>query len=201
MGNRRSTCGSRKRHDSWDELLRGEGQVVIAKLPCNIKHKPSQGKFAWLLTSDATGTTDSYGLPSTSRLTEVLEDAADWDECLVAGEILSHLSCDFADAFHNFAVNFVERLFLVAKHLCSGYVATKHILFGGGRCPLVRGKGSAYLCHSGQSLFDEREARNCTLTTRLSRSGGPSHAIATSRLFSCCGGCVWDSASPGVNYT
>ena len=155
--------GFAKHYDSWDELLRGEGQVVIAKLACNIKLKPDLTRKVRMIADLRRNGYNRFVryaerivLP---RLTEVLEDAADLDECLVAGEILSHLSCDFADAFHNFAVHPTERRFLAAKHPCSGYVVYYTILFGGGGCPLVWGRGSAYLGRSGQSLFDERKAR------------------------------------------
>ena len=148
--------GFAKHYDSWDELLRGEGQVVIAKLACNIKLKPDLTKKVRNGYNRFVRYAEGIVLP---RLTEVLENVADLDECLVAGEILSHPSCDFADAFHNFAVHPTERRCLAAKHPCSGYVVHCTIFFGGGGCPLVWGRGSAFLGRSGQSLFDEREAR------------------------------------------
>ena len=136
--------GFAKHYDSWDELLRGEGQVVIAKLACNIKLKPDLTRKVRMIAdlrrngyNRFVRSAERIVLP---RLTEVLEDAADLNECLVAGEILSHLSCDFADAFHNFAVHPAERRFLAAKHPCSGYVVYYTILFFWRRMPTCVGQ-------------------------------------------------------------
>ena len=99
------------------------------------------------------------------RLTEVLEDAADLDECLVAGEILSQLSCDFADAFHNFAVH--RGGFLLRSTRVQGMSSTTPSFSEEEDAQLCGAEEVHTLVAQGRVCSTSvRPACNCTLTTR-----------------------------------
>ena len=69
------------------------------------------------------------------------------------------LIADFEDAFRSLGLAESEFRYLFAKHPVDGYVNFRTVHCGGAACPLIWGRGAAFLGRSGSSLFKESEVR------------------------------------------
>ena len=105
-----------------------------------------------------------------------MEDAVD---LLDEGEHVLHIFiADFEDAFHPLGFKEDEFKYLFAKHPEGGFVNYRTVLCGGAACPLVWGRGAAFLGRSGQALFTESELRLQIYVDDPAAliSGSPEHA-------------------------
>merc|ERR1712016_556330 len=69
---------------------------------------------------------------------------------------------DFEDAFYSLGLAPSEWPYLIARHPEGGFVSFRTALCGGAACPLVWGRGAAYLGRSGAAILPEAEARHHT---------------------------------------
>ena len=148
-------------YDSWDEVLRQWGDVLVSRLAAIIKEK-ADGSLKVRIIIDMLRShlnefvklEERIVLP---RLRDMLEGVM-WQVLhLQPGEEVEQLVTDFCDAFHTLRVLPEERRHQLARANARSFVGYDTVVFGGGGSPLVWGRVGAFLGRSGQAMLSPLE--------------------------------------------
>ena len=151
-------------YHSWAEVLGRFGSVVVSKMAAVTKvREDGTTKLRIIIDMLRSGVNRFVKLQERIVLPRLVDAVDDLME-LFGGPSLGdaqvdQMVLDWADAFHSMGVREEEFPQQVVKGFGDGYIGYETVLFGGAGSPLVWGRAAAFLSRSGQSLFDDWEAR------------------------------------------
>ena len=156
--------GFAKLYHSWDEVMADFESVLVSKLAVIVKEREDGTQKVRLVLdlrrsgyNNVVKCEERIVLP---RLKDLVDEALSlMEENSATDSSVFLLIADFEDAFHSLGLAESEYQYLFAKHPSNGYVSFRTVLCGGAACPLVWGRGAAFLGRSGAALFEESEAR------------------------------------------
>jgi len=186
----------------WAEVLSEVGDVVIADLGLMVKTQPND-TLAVSLLADVANCEYEYFIQAYEKLVwprveDVTENIAALRQYCDKEERLHLFSASFVDAGRTFALHKEEKASFVVQHPKQGYVGFNVVPDGGAGCQLVWGRAASYLARSGQSMFEENEARVEIHTDDINVVWrGSEHRARRSSLVLLL---WWSCAGPGVNW-